>query len=78
VAQVHLLEGATACIQPLPKVPHEYFVRRSQYKIRKEDVFKQVIGTESLYEISDVNGVRVVNFAMSKNLIVKSTVFPCF
>jgi hypothetical protein len=29
----------------------------------------------NLHEVSDHNGVRVVNFATSKNLIVKST-FP--
>jgi hypothetical protein len=29
-----------------------------------------------VYEISNDNGVRVVNFATSKNLIVKSTMFP--
>jgi hypothetical protein len=31
---------------------------------------------KSLNEISNDNGVRVVNFATSKNLIVKSTPFP--
>jgi hypothetical protein len=34
------------------------------------------IGNESLHEASNDNGVRVVNFAASKNLIVKSTTFP--
>jgi hypothetical protein len=40
-----------------------------------EDIFKPTIGNESLHEISNVNGVRVVNFATSRNLIVKSTMF---
>jgi hypothetical protein len=40
------------------------------------DIFKPTIGNESLYEISNDNGVRVVNFATSKHLVVKSTVFP--
>jgi hypothetical protein len=31
---------------------------------------------ESLHEDSNDNGVRVVNFATSKNLLVKSTMFP--
>jgi hypothetical protein len=43
-------------------------------KIGKEDFFKPIIGNERLHEISNDNGV--VNFATSKNLIVKSTVFP--
>jgi hypothetical protein len=39
-------------------------------KVGREDIFKPV---ESLHEASNDNGVRVVNFATSKNLIVKST-----
>jgi hypothetical protein len=45
-------------------------------KVGMEDIFKPRIGNESLHEISNDNGVRVVNFATSKNLIVKSTMFP--
>jgi hypothetical protein len=45
-------------------------------KVGREDIFKPKIGSESLHEISNDNGVRVVNFATSKNLIVKSTMFP--
>jgi hypothetical protein len=33
-----------------------------------EDIFKLTIWNESLHEISGDNGVRVVNFATSKNL----------
>jgi hypothetical protein len=40
-----------------------------------EDIFKPTIGNESSHEISNDNGVRVVNFATSKNLFVKS-MFP--
>jgi exonuclease III len=45
-------------------------------KVDREDIFKPTIGNESLHAISNVNGVRVVNFATSKNLIVKSSMFP--
>jgi hypothetical protein len=34
------------------------------------------IGNETLYEIINDKGVRAVNFGASKNLIVKSTIFP--
>jgi hypothetical protein len=34
------------------------------------------VGHESLHEISNDSGVRAVNFAASKNLVVKSTMFP--
>jgi hypothetical protein len=45
-------------------------------KVEREDIFKPVIGNESLHEASNDNRVRVVNFATLKNLIVKSTTFP--
>jgi hypothetical protein len=45
-------------------------------KIGKEDIFISIIGNESLHDISNDNGVRVVHFATSKNLIVKSRMFP--
>jgi hypothetical protein len=35
-------------------------------KVGREDIFKPTIGNESLYEISNDNAVRVVNFATSK------------
>jgi endonuclease/exonuclease/phosphatase family metal-dependent hydrolase len=44
--------------------------------VGREDIFKLTIGYESLQEISNDNGVRLVNFATSKNLRVKSTMFP--
>jgi hypothetical protein len=40
-------------------------------KVGGEDIFKLTIGNESLHEISNDNGGRVVNFATSKNLTVK-------
>jgi hypothetical protein len=45
-------------------------------KVGREDIFKPIIGTESLHEVSSDMGIRVVNFVTSKNLIVKSTTFP--
>jgi hypothetical protein len=45
-------------------------------KICRENIFKPTIWNESLHEINNNNGVRVVNFATSKVLIVESTMFP--
>jgi hypothetical protein len=45
-------------------------------KVRREDIFKPVIVNESLHEINNDNGVMVVNFAISKNTVVKNTMFP--
>jgi hypothetical protein len=42
-------------------------------KVGREGIFKPIICKDSLHEASNDNGVRVVNFATSKNLIVKST-----
>jgi hypothetical protein len=44
-------------------------------KVGREDIFKPTIWSESLHEISNDNGVRVVNFATAKNLIVRGTMF---
>ena len=44
-------------------------------KVGRENVFKPTIGNESLHQDSNDNGVRIVNFAKSKNLVVKSTIF---
>jgi endonuclease/exonuclease/phosphatase family metal-dependent hydrolase len=45
-------------------------------KVGRENIFKPMIGNESLHEISNDNGVRVVNFAISENLVVESTMIP--
>jgi hypothetical protein len=44
-------------------------------KVGRKNIFKPTIVNESLLEISNDNGVRVVNFAKSKDLVVKSTMF---
>jgi len=45
-------------------------------KLGREDIFKPIIGQDSLHQDSNNNGVRIVNFATSKNPVVKSTMFP--
>ena len=45
-------------------------------KVGRENIFKPTIGNESLHQDSNDNGVRITNFATSKNLAVKSTMFP--
>jgi hypothetical protein len=45
-------------------------------KVGREDIFKPTFGNESLHEINSDNGVKLVNVATSKNLRVKSTMFP--
>ena len=45
-------------------------------KVWRENTFKPTIGNESLHQDSNDNGVKTVNFGTSKNLVVKSTMFP--
>jgi hypothetical protein len=46
-------------------------------KVGREDMFKLTIGNESLHEIGNDNGVRLVNFATSKNIkSQKYTILP--
>ena len=45
-------------------------------KVGRENIFKLTIENESQHQDSNDNGVRIVNFATSKNLVVKSTMFP--
>jgi hypothetical protein len=42
-------------------------------KVGRKDSFKPTIRNESLHESSNDNGIRLVHFAISKNLRVKST-----
>ena len=45
-------------------------------KVGRENILKLTIGNESLHQHSNDNGVRIVTFATSKNLVVKSTMCP--
>ena len=45
-------------------------------KVGRKKVFKPTIGNESLHQYSNDNGVRIVSFATSKNLVVKSNMYP--
>jgi len=45
-------------------------------KVGRENIFKPTIGQLSLHQDSNDNGVRLVNFATSQNLVVKNTMFP--
>ncbi|PNF31855.1 hypothetical protein B7P43_G08920 [Cryptotermes secundus] len=45
-------------------------------KIGKEKEYRGVIGTESLHDTTNHNGIKLIDFAESKNLIISSTYFP--
>ena len=58
-----------------PKYHMKILLRDFNAKVGRENIFKPTIGNESLHQDSNDNGVRIVNFATSKNLVVKSTMF---
>jgi hypothetical protein len=44
-------------------------------KVGRENMFKPTIGNENLHQDSNNDGVRIVNFGTSKNIVLKSTMF---
>ena len=44
-------------------------------KMGRQNVSKPTIGNESIHKDSNDNGVRIVNFATSINLVVTGTMF---
>jgi hypothetical protein len=59
-----------------PKYHPKILLRNFNAKVGREDIFKPKTGDQSLHEINNDNAVGVVNFATSKNLFLKSTMFP--
>ena len=45
-------------------------------KVGNENIFKPTIENESLHQDSNGNGFRIVRFATSKNMVVKSKKLP--
>jgi endonuclease/exonuclease/phosphatase family metal-dependent hydrolase len=70
-----LYEELECVFDKFPKYHMKILLGDFNSKIGKEDIFKPTIGNESLHKISNGNGVRLVTFATSKNLRVKSTMF---
>ena len=60
----------------LPKYDMKILLRDFNAKVGRENIFKPTIGNESIHQDSNDNGVRIVNFATSKNLVVKNKMFP--
>jgi hypothetical protein len=69
------LKNQSTCFDHFPEYHTKILLADCNAKLGREDIFKPTIGNESLHEDSNDNGVRVVNFATSKNLVVKSKMF---
>jgi hypothetical protein len=69
-------EGLQQVFDQLPMYHMKILLGDFKAKVGREDIFKPILGNESLHEASKDNGVRVANFATSKYLIVISTTLP--
>ena len=55
-----------------PKYDMKILLGDFNAKVGRENIFKPTIGNESLHQDSNDNGVRIVNFATSKNLVLRA------
>ena len=63
--------------QRIPAHDTKIIVGNFNAKIGREGIFKPVIGSLSLHETSNENGIRAIDFATkNNNMILKSTHFP--
>jgi hypothetical protein len=75
-AKDNFYEGLGHVFDQFPRYDMKILLGDFNAKVGKEDIFEPIIGNESSHEIGNDNGVRVVNFATSKNLVVRSTMLP--
>jgi len=54
----------------------QIFLGDRNAKVGRKNCFKPTIEQERLHHDRNYNGVRLVKFATSQNLVVKSTMFP--
>ena len=59
-----------------PKYDMKILLGNFIVKVGRVNIFKPTIGNESVHQDSNDKGVRTVNFATSKILVVKSMLFP--
>lgn len=45
-------------------------------KIGKKGIFRPIIGSHSLHEATNYNGLTLIDFVCEKGFVVKSTMFP--
>lgn len=60
----------------LPNHCTQIFLRDFNAQVRNELMYKPMIGGNSAHDISNGNGIRLIEFAIAENLIISSTFFP--
>lgn len=63
-------------MKSIPKSHTKIILEDFNSKVRKEEIYRPIIGKESLHILSNDNGNRLINFATPKGLRISSTFFP--
>jgi len=77
--QRQFLRGIKAVPPPPPPPPKNHMkilFGEFDAKVDRENIFKPTVCNESLQQDSNDSGAKIVNFAISKNPAIKSTMFP--
>jgi hypothetical protein len=51
-----------------PRYHMKILLREFNAKVERKNIFKPTIGNESLHQVSNDNGVRIINFARCNNV----------
>jgi hypothetical protein len=76
ILSVRLYEELERVFDKFPKYHMKILLGDCSAKVGKEYIFKPKTGNERLHQISNDNGVRLVNFATSRNPRFKRKMFP--
>lgn len=60
----------------IPCYDAKIFLGDFNAKVGKEEAFIPTIGRYSKHEVSNDNGIRLITFAASKSMVIRSTMFP--
>jgi hypothetical protein len=58
-----------------PKRDCKIIIGDMNAKVGKKQIYRPVIGKHRLHKMSNDNGMRLINFASSRNMVVGSTMF---
>ena len=74
--QKSFYEELEQVVKHIPKYYMKILLGDLNLKFGRKEIFKPTTGNDSLHQDGNENSVRIVNFATSKNLAVKSMIFP--
>jgi len=71
----YFYEDLDQIYEDCPKRDVKIIIGDRNAKIGQEQMYRPIIGKYSLHTLSNDNGIRIINFARSKNMVVASTLF---